>query len=184
MEQLHAHQHEHLNEQPETHTEKTVEKEPKKHEQIEQKPSTEQARQHAKEEAKSTAEILEHLKPEQPQTQEDHAFASHELKEMAYSRLIARAQRHLTPYNRSWSRLIHQPVVEAVSDTAARTVARPSGIIGGGFIGLIGTTAYYLIARHYGYSYNFLVFIAFISVGFVIGWIVELLWRLIRHKKN
>jgi uncharacterized membrane protein YraQ (UPF0718 family) len=55
----------------------------------------------------------------------------------------------------------------------AKSVGRPSGIIGGGLMALIGTSIYYYLSRHYGYSYNSFVFLLLMLVGFVLGWSIE-----------
>jgi hypothetical protein len=107
-----------------------------------------------------------------------------ELKEIAYQRLLSRSRRHFKAYERTFSRIIHQPSIDAISGLASRSIGRPSGILGGGLVSLIGTIFYYAVTRHYGYSYNFSVFVIFMVAGFLLGWTVELLWRLIRRSKK
>jgi hypothetical protein len=100
-----------------------------------------------------------------------------ELKEMAYQRLLTRARRHMSPYSRVMSRVIHQPVVDSISEVTAKTVGRPSGILGGGLVALAGTSAYYYIAKHYGYNYNSFVFLLLLVIGFMLGWTIELVYK-------
>lgn len=142
----------------------------------------EHARQIAEHEAGKTESVLID-KNEKQQPAPGPAYVGRELKELAYHRLINRAQKGLNPVQRPFSRFMHQPVVEKTSEMAARTVGRPSGIIGGGAIALAGSTAYYYLTKHYGYNYNFSVFIILLAGGFTAGWILELLWKVLRKKK-
>jgi hypothetical protein len=143
----------------------------------------EQIRHSIESHAKDSEKLRRESAPEQEQRR-DQPFINRELKEMAYRRLLLRARRHFNAYDKMVSRVIHQPALDAVSEVASRTVARPSGILGGGLTALVGTTIYYLVAKHYGYSYNFLVFIILIFIGFLLGWSVELLWRFIKRPKR
>jgi flagellar biosynthesis GTPase FlhF len=150
-----------------------------KHEQAEH---LEHARDDIEHEAKSAEQIAEKLaaRESQPQLQHNEAHANRELKEMAYQRLLTRARRHMRPYSRAMSHIIHQPVVDAVSEVSAKTIGRPSGLLGGGFIALVGTSAYYYITRHYGYNYNSFVFLTLMACGFVLGWMLEIAYKSLR----
>ncbi len=99
------------------------------------------------------------------------------VKQESYKKVLQHVQRRLPKAQRSFSKFIHKPVVEAFSETGAKTVARPSGLFGGGLCALLGSTALLWMSRHYGFRYNFFVFIAFIVVGFAIGLLVEWAWR-------
>lgn len=112
------------------------------------------------------------------------SFANKELKTMAYERLLNRARRSLKPSERALSKVMHQPAVEKVSEATAKTVGRPSGILGGGLLAFTGTTAYYYITKHYGYDYNFFVFLALLVGGFVTGWLLELLLYILRSPQR
>jgi hypothetical protein len=112
------------------------------------------------------------------------AYVNRELKELSYNRLLNRARKSLSPPARLASRVIHQPVINATSEVMAKTVARPSGIFGGGLLALTGTLLYYFITKHYGYSYNHFVFLLLLVAGFAVGWISEILWRLSRPSKT
>jgi hypothetical protein len=135
----------------------------------------------AQERAKSSEQIVqEAAAKEYDQEEHEPAVINHELKEIAYQRLLKRAQRHLSPYSRTMSKVMHQPAVDAASEVVSKTVGRPSGIIGGGLMALAGTSIYYYLARHYGYSYTPFVFIILMAVGFVIGWCAELIYKSVR----
>lgn len=96
-------------------------------------------------------------------------------KQDAYKQLLKSEQRKLSTPERTFSKLIHSPAVEAVSELGAKTIARPSGILGGGLCALIGSTFFVYMAKHYGFRYNFFVFLLFLGGGFVVGLMLELL---------
>ena len=110
-------------------------------------------------------------------------YVSRELKQMGFRRNLTNARLHMRAPSRAFSKAIHQPVVEKISDYAAPTIARPSGIIGGGIFALLGSAILLYITKHYGYRYNYLVFIVLFVGGFIAGMIVELIIRAVmRHK--
>jgi hypothetical protein len=172
----HAGEHvsDHLKELERKKHEALKESHEKSHEEVEQ------IRTAAHEEAKSTEQMLNEAYRSAPTKENEPTFINHELKEIAYQRVLKRARRHLSPYSRTMSKLIHQPVVDAASEAVAKTVGRPSGILGGGLLALIGTSIYYYLTRHYGYNYNSFVFLALMMAGFVLGWFAEVLYKSVR----
>ena len=105
------------------------------------------------------------------------------LKKKAYKKELHRVQTHLPKTQRAFSKVIHSRGVEAVSEVTGKTVARPSGLLGGGIVAFVGTLGLVLISRHYGYSYNFFVFIALLVGGFFLGLIIELVVRGLMHSR-
>lgn len=111
-------------------------------------------------------------------------YVNRELKDMAFKRSLSTARRHMNAPSRTMSKIIHQPVVEKVSDAASVTVARPSGILGGGAFALIGSIILLWTTKHYGYKYNYLVFFMLFICGFIIGMITELVIHYFIRRKN
>ena len=110
-------------------------------------------------------------------------YASAELKAMAKRRILKETRRQMSAPSRALSKVVHQPVVEKASEIGA-SVARPSGVLGGGIFALVGSSLLLYITKHNGYRYNYLMFILLFVGGFILGMIVELLLHmLIRHKK-
>ncbi len=99
------------------------------------------------------------------------------LKKKAYKKELHRIQGHLPKSQRAFSKVIHNRGVEAVSEVTGKTVARPSGLLGGGIVAFLGTLSLVLVSRHYGFSYNFFVFIALLIGGFFLGLIIEMVVR-------
>jgi hypothetical protein len=100
-----------------------------------------------------------------------------ELKAAAYQRTIDKIQTKLNPAERSLSKVVHQPLVESVSEVGSKTIARPSGILGGGIISLLGSGVVLYMAKHYGFEYSYFIFIALFLAGFFVGSAIELLVR-------
>jgi flagellar biosynthesis GTPase FlhF len=140
-------------------------------------------RKEVQEKARSGAEI-------RPQEEKDtthtpsQTFVNKELKEMAYRRTLNRVRRQMSLPGRLASRIIHHPIMNAVSEVTAKTVGRPSGLLGGGILALTGTSSYYYMTKHYGYNYNFFIFVLLLLGGFVLGWLVEIVWRLIGNARK
>ena len=105
------------------------------------------------------------------------AIIDRKVKATAFKKELHRIQSHLPKSQRSMSKFIHSRPVEVVSEVGGKTVARPSGLLGGGIVAFVGTLALVIISRHYGFSYNFFVFLALLVGGFFLGLILEMIIR-------
>lgn len=108
--------------------------------------------------------------PSQPKP----TYANKELKAIALRRTLKHLQHDLPAGQRMLSKFIHQPAVRRVSAATGQTIARPSGLLGGGVCALLGTLIYLYLAKHIGFSYNYLLFLLFFGGGFIVGLLVEL----------
>lgn len=107
-----------------------------------------------------------------------------ELKAMALKRELKQVQRQLPAPSRSFSKVIHVPAVRAVSEAGAKTVSRPSGLLGGGILAFIGSVSYLFLATHVGFTYNYLIFLMLFAGGFVLGVLAELVvWLALRGRR-
>lgn len=179
-EQLHhgiEHQTE-LDNQPETSpqlAEVSVEQE-----QRQQQAALEQAEKRVAEVASSKDEIQVengNHRNEQP------LFVNHELKKMALDRTLARVRRQLSTPDKLLSKAIHQPIVQVISETGSKTIARPSGILMGSLCALLGSSFVFYLAKHYGFRYNYLLFFGLFLGGFMVGLIIELIIWFFRHRR-
>jgi len=171
-----------------------------KHEQHEKLKDSIEAGKNAKNEVEDSLETIrssidkeadsgKHKKQEQEaDAQKDqgpgHVIIDRDVKTKAYKKELHRIQSHLTRSQKSFSKFIHNPVVESVSEVSGKTVARPSGLLGGGIVALLGSGALVIISRHYGFTYNFFVFIALLIAGFFLGLVVEMFVRGIVKAKS
>lgn len=128
------------------------------------------------------AETTEHNKQEQARMESkdkgpSQVLIDRSIRKKAYKKELHRVQSHLPKVQRPFSKFIHARPVEVVSEVSGKTVARPSGLLGGGIVAFVGTLALVLLSRHYGFSYNFFVFILLLAAGFFVGLIIELIVR-------
>lgn len=137
-----------------------------------------EARQEASQEAKSDNKALEELKSAETTAPVAPQQINRELRKITLRRELQHIRRKLPASQRALSRVIHQPTVRVVSEAAGKTVSRPSGMLGGGLVALIGTSAYLYLAKHEGFTYNYFVFLTLFVGGFIIGLGLELLVHL------
>lgn len=130
----------------------------------------------------SASEEIKLTHPEQDADKTDFQL-TRELKEDKYVKVIAAAQSQLKSAEKRFSRVIHQPVIERLSTSAADTVARPSGLLGGSIGALIGSVIVLFSAKHYGFAYNFLLFLFLFAAGFFAGLVFEVGYNILRKNR-
>ena len=74
--------------------------------------------------------------------------------------------------SRTFSKVIHNPIVDKTSEVVGNTVARPNLIIAGA-IGAIASVIVYFIARRYGYPLSGFETIGLFIAGWLAGAIIE-----------
>ena len=161
------------------------------HEQAETPAKPEKLEQHAEKAPEDDIErirssIQQEAKPaeaDKPKTERSEPAASPTtigkvLKDQALFRTLKNLRQHLSPPERGLSKIVHQPVVDAVSEVGGKTVARPSGILGGGICAFLGSLGYLYLAKHIGFHYNYLLFLLLFVGGFAVGIVLELIVRL------
>lgn len=146
------------------------------------KASLEQIRRNI-EEAASSKEQLE-VNQLEKKVEQSVLKAGGQLKDIAFKQRMREVQRKESPATRTFSKVIHQPVVEEVSNIAESTIARPSGLLVGGIVSVISSLVILYISRHYGYEYNFMVSLVGFAGGFVLGLILEAVWRLLKPRRH
>ncbi len=100
-----------------------------------------------------------------------------------YAQTLASVQRKLTPLSRSFSRVIHTPIVEKTSEALENTVARPSVIFGATWTALIVGGIFYFTARMYGYALSGSELLFSFVVGAVLGLVLEGVWRVLSRRR-
>ena len=156
-----------LTKEEETHGEKS---------QIEQILRTAESKAHA------AAQERSHL--EQSSNNHHPVLVNKNLKETSYHRTLVRTQKQLSRPSRVFSKMVHSKVLDRPSEAVGKTIARPSGMLGGAIVAFIGTSALIWITRHYGYEYNYLVVSMLFIGGMSAGLLLEALLRIIRLKRS
>ena len=105
-----------------------------------------------------------------------HGVVSKKQKAAAYKKHMAALQAELPPVQRTFSKVIHNPVVEKTSEVVGATVARPNAILAGAVVAFFAVLAVYLTAKHFGY-----VLSGFETIGaFIVGWVLGCLYDFFR----
>ncbi len=100
-----------------------------------------------------------------------------------YAQTLASLQRQLRPASRTFSKIIHTPIVESVSTALESTVARPSVLLGASWAALIVGGGFYLTARHYGYSLSGSEMLLSFIFGALLGLAGETLLRSLKRRQ-
>jgi hypothetical protein len=117
------------------------------------------------------------------QEQNERTYIGREDKREMLRRTLERTQRQLPTFSRIFSKAAHSKPVFAASELGGKTIARPSAMLGGGIGAFLGSTTVLLLARKYGFSYNFGSFLVFFAGGLLVGLTLELAYKLLRRSK-
>ncbi len=147
-----------------------------------ERPQVEQIRSQIEQQA-APAEDLKPAEKHETSDRDHHPLMLNKhLKDTAYDRTMVRVQKKLALPDRALSKLIHSPLIDKPAEVAGKTIARPSGMLGGALFSLIGTSLVLWLARKYGYEYNYLIALLTFAAGIVLGLLVEGIYRLLRQK--
>lgn len=97
-------------------------------------------------------------------------------KKLAYKQTMQHVQSEMSPLGRTFSKVIHSPVVETTSDAVGKTIARPNAILAGSFTAFVVTLALYGLAQYMGFPLS-----GFEMIGaFIVGWAAGILFDFLR----
>lgn len=147
-----------------------------------QQPNTSELAQKVEQQAISGKEITIGESESGASSQEYGAYT--EMKGQAYKKTLGRIQSRLSAPEKTMSKVMHNKTIESVSDGIGKTAARPSGILGGGIVALIGSSTLLYMAKKYGFEYNFFIFFVLLAGGFVLGVIAELFVKAIVKSRH
>lgn len=119
--------------------------------------------------------------PGNSEKQRQRGHTPRSLKKQTYQATMNRVEAKLPAYQRTFSRIINAEPVDKVSTVAAKTVARPSGILGGGLSAFIGLIAVTYFAQSVGFEVKASTFLILLAAGWLVGLAVEGLYRLGKH---
>ncbi len=114
--------------------------------------------------------------PSASPAQRRHGVVGKKERDKSYKQHLKTIQSDMPATQRGFSKFIHNPVVDRVSEAAGNTVARPNSILAGAVVAFFAVLAVYLIAKHYGY-----VLSGFETIGaFIAGWVIGTLYDFFR----
>jgi hypothetical protein len=106
-------------------------------------------------------------------------------KQQALRTYLGQVRYHLSGPDQAFSKFVHNPTINSLSEAAGKTIIRPSGILTGGVFTLIGSGYYYFATKSTGYSYSFTIALLLFIGGFVVGVAAEIIYRILaKHQRG
>jgi hypothetical protein len=105
-------------------------------------------------------------------------------RRLNFRQTMVSMQSRLGPVSRSFSKFIHNPVVERTSDAVGKTIARPSAALGATTTALVVGLILYFTARFYGFSLRGPELVLAFVVGGIIGLLVEAIYKTLRRLRH
>jgi len=102
----------------------------------------------------------------------------------SFKKNMRQIQSEMPAPSRAFSKLIHNPVVEKVSEAVGNTIARPNVLLAGSLTAFICVTALYVWAKYAGYPLSGFETIGTFLIGFLAGVIVDFLRILFTGKTS
>lgn len=93
-------------------------------------------------------------------------------------------QGELPPLSRAFSKFIHSKPIEAGSDLAGKTIARPNALLTGAICAFALTLLAYLFAKNMGYKLSGFETIAAFGIGWLLGMLYDYFRVMITGKKD
>lgn len=101
-----------------------------------------------------------------------HGVVSKKERNASYKHHMKQLQTELSPTQRTFSKFIHNPVVEKTSDAVGSTVARPNAVLSGAVVAFVLVLGVYVVSKYYGYTLS-----GFETIGaFIVGWTLGILY--------
>lgn len=98
--------------------------------------------------------------------------ASKRQREASYKSTMRQIQSEMSAPSRTFSKIIHNRVIERASDAVGSTAARPNAVLAGSMAATFLTLFVFLVAKQYGYSLS-----GFETIGtFFLGWAIGLIY--------
>lgn len=107
-----------------------------------------------------------------------------DLRKAGLQKELAHIRRKMGKTDQIGSKVIHNKAVSVISSGLSKTIVRPSGMLSGAVIALVGTSLYYFFTKSVGVKYNYFIYIILFVGGFVVGLLIELIFRIFKKDKN
>ena len=130
-------------------------------------------------EAKTSESYKKQAEANSHDTNPHKHYLTHKIKTAVFHQTMDDVRSHLSPSEQRFSKIIHNDTIETLSNLGGKTVARPSGILGGATILVIGSFIVLFFAKRYGFEVPLSLFAALYIVGFILMIIAEYLYRIV-----
>ena len=111
-------------------------------------------------------------------------FVDNSSKNSVKSAYMANIRHRLTGSQKKFSKFVHSSVVENVSEVAGKTIVRPSGILSGAVVTLLGSIYYLYLTHNNNYEYNFYTAILLFLAGFALGLALEIIFNFFTRRTD
>lgn len=125
-----------------------------------------------------------HTTNHENQPKHEHHYLTKRIKRDVYRHTVDDIQTHLSPSEKRFSKIIHNEFVESISEAGAKTIARPSGILGGAILMVFGGLIVLFFAKRYGFEVPLSLYLFLYLVGFILFVLVELVSNPIKKLSN
>lgn len=97
-------------------------------------------------------------------------------QEASFAATMKQVQKEMSTPQRVFSKIIHSPAVERISDVTGTTIARPNAMLSGSIFAFTLVLGIYLLSRQLGFSLS-----GFETIGaFIVGWIFGVIFDFLR----
>ncbi len=117
--------------------------------------------------------------PNEPQIQ---AALTTEQRQQTLRTFLGQIRHHMSGTDQAFSKFIHKPSVNTISEAGGKTLFRPSGIMAGGLFALVGSGYYFYAVKQTGFGYNFTLAVLLFVGGFAVGLLVESILKLVSKR--
>lgn len=130
----------------------------------------------ALEKAKQSDELLQSIHSETATKKEAHTptWTNPALRNQSFSNVMRSTRRKLGPVDRSFSKIIHNPTIERVSETSSKTIARPTPIVAGALLSLVGSILVLYYAKRNGFEVQPMLFVVLFGIGYLAGFAIDI----------
>ena len=104
-------------------------------------------------------------------------------QDAAYNETLTSLQNKMTPGDKAFSKVIHNPVVENTSEALENTIMRPSVVMGTTWTAFIVGLIFYLTARYYGFKLSGSEMLLALVGGAALGLLIEGIWYFFRSRR-
>jgi hypothetical protein len=94
-------------------------------------------------------------------------------KDRANKQTLERVQAEMSAPARTFSKILHSPVIEKTSEVVGSTAARPNALLTGALVALALLSVVYAVGQTYGYRLSGFEMIAANSFGWVLGLLAD-----------
>jgi tetrahydromethanopterin S-methyltransferase subunit G len=104
-------------------------------------------------------------------------FVDNASKKSVKTAYMDNIRHRLSGNQKKFSKFVHNRSIENVSEVAGKTIIRPSGILAGSVVTLLGSIYYLYLTHNNNYEYNFYTATLLFLVGFALGLILEIVFN-------